>query len=88
MDGWFIGLLAGAVVLVLLVVLLGVVVKAAERTAATAEAVLAALEEVKANTAPLAALGSFDPGPGPTAGPPQTGRVPGPPEGGGNGAGT
>ena len=87
MDGWFIGLLAGAVVLVLLVVLLGVVVKAAERTAATAQAVLVALEEVKANTAPLAALGSFEPETGPTAGP-ETGRVRGPLDGGGNGAGT
>ena len=60
MDGWFIGLLAGALALVLLVVLLGAVVKAATRTAATAEAVLAALDEVKANTAPLAALGSLE----------------------------
>ncbi len=49
-------MLAGGAVLVLMVVLLGVVVKAATRTAATAQAVLVALEEVKANMAPLAEL--------------------------------
>ncbi len=51
-----IGLLAGGAVLVLMVVLLSVVLKAAARTAATAQAVLVALEEVKANMAPLAEL--------------------------------
>ncbi len=82
MDGWFIGLLAGALVLVLLVVLLSVVVRAAAPTAATAQAVLAALDEVKANTAALAALGDLesrsalrgaDPAPGTPAGGPEDG---------------
>ncbi len=57
-----IGLLAGAAVLVLMVVLLGVVVKVAGRTAATAQEVLIALEELKAKTAPVADLGSRDRG--------------------------
>jgi len=48
------------VVMVLLVVLLGVVVKSAATTATTAQAVLDALEEVKASTAPLAELRSFE----------------------------
>ena len=55
-----IGLVAGAVVLVLMVVLLSVVVKVASRTADTAQQVLVALEELKANTAPLADFGSGD----------------------------
>ena len=61
MDGWIIALVAGMVVIVLFVVLLGAVVKAATTTATTAQAVLTALEEIKATTAPLAGLRSFDP---------------------------
>ena len=68
-----IGLLAGGAVLVLMVVLMGVVVKAAARTAATARAVLVALEELKANTAPLADLRSPDV-PGGTTGTPGAAR--------------
>ena len=60
MDGWIVGLVAGGAALLLIVVLLGVVVKAATRTAETAKAVLVALEEVKANMAPLAELGARD----------------------------
>jgi len=60
-DGWIIALVAGGVVLLCLVVLLGVVVKAAATTARTAQAVLVALDEVKASTAPLADLRPFDP---------------------------
>lgn len=61
MDAWIIGLLVGGVVLGGLVVLLGIVVKSAATTAETAKAVLAALEDVRANTAPLASLADFDP---------------------------
>ena len=61
MDGWIIALLAGGVALVGLAVLLGVVVKSAATTAQTAQAVLDALEDIKASTAPLAQLGRFDP---------------------------
>jgi type II secretory pathway component PulM len=60
MNGWIIGLVAGGVLLLVLVVLLGVVVKAAATTAKTAQAVLAAMEEVRANTAALAELGELD----------------------------
>ena len=88
MDGWFIGLLAGALLLVVLVVLLSVEVKAAARTAATAEAVLAALDEVKVNTAPLAALSSLERLSAPEGGGTTTGAAPGRVEDGGNGAAT
>lgn len=60
MDGWIIGLVAGGLVLVALMVLLGVVVKSAATTAQTAQAVLDALEEIKATTAPLADLRALD----------------------------
>ncbi len=69
MDPWIIGLVAGAVVLVLMVVLLSVVVKVAARTADTAQQVLVALEELKANTAPLAGFGSGDVAGGPAGAP-------------------
>ncbi len=61
MDGWTIGLVAGGALLLGLVVLFGVVVKAAATTARTAQAILMALEEVKASTAPLSDLRQFDP---------------------------
>ena len=60
MDGWIIGLVAGMVVIVVLVVALRVVVKAATATATTAQAVLTAVEEIKANTAALAGLPALD----------------------------
>jgi type II secretory pathway component PulM len=59
MDGWIIGLVAGMVVLLVLVVVLRVVVKAATETATTAQAVLTAVEEIKANTAALGGLRAF-----------------------------
>ena len=61
MDGWIIGLIAGAVLLLCLMVLVGVVIKAASTTAQTAQAILVALEDVKASTAPLSNLRPFDP---------------------------
>ena len=65
MDGWIIGLVAGGVLLLGLVLLLAVVMKAAATTAQTAQAVLVALEDVKASTAPMSNavnnLGQFDP---------------------------
>ncbi len=83
-----IGLLAGGAVLVLMVVLLSVVVRVAARTAATAQAVLVALDELKANTAPLSDLDSRSSSEG-------SGEQPGPSDGvedgrarrAGNGAG-
>ena len=65
MDGWIIGLVAGGALLLVLVLLLVVVMKAAATTAETAQAVLVALEDVKASTAPMNNavndFGQFDP---------------------------
>jgi len=61
LDGWIIGLIAGGVLLLCLMVLVGVVIKAASTTAQTAQAILVALEDVKASTAPLSKLRPFDP---------------------------
>ena len=79
MDGWIIGLLAGGALLLVLVLLLVVVMKAAATTAETAQAVLVALEDVKASTAPMNNavnnLGQFDPEtqfPPETQSPPET----------------
>ncbi|MDP8975320.1 MAG: hypothetical protein M3N28_02935 [Actinomycetota bacterium] len=47
----------------MLVLVLRVVLKAAATTAETAQAILIALEEVRASTAPLNSLGQFDPDP-------------------------
>ncbi|HSH61982.1 MAG TPA: hypothetical protein VK988_20500 [Acidimicrobiales bacterium] len=55
--------MAGGVLLLGLVVVLSVVVKAAATTAETAQAILVALEDVKASTAPLQGLSQFDPEP-------------------------
>ncbi len=63
MDGWIIGLVAGGVLLLGLVVVLRVVVKAAATTADTAQAILVALEDVRTSTAPLNSLRQFDPDP-------------------------
>ena len=61
MDAWIIGLVAGGVLFLVLVGVLRVVVKAAATTAETARAVLVALEDIKASTAPLAQLRRLDP---------------------------
>ena len=50
MSGWAIALLVGAAVLVLLVGLLVVVLRAAARTAASTQAVVDALEELRTKT--------------------------------------
>ena len=81
MDGWIIGLVAGGALLLVLVLLLGVVTKAAATTAQTAQAVLVALEDVKASTAPVNNLGQFDPE---TQFPPETQSPPGTPGAGVN----
>ncbi len=69
MDGWIIGLVAGGALLLVLVLLLVVVMKAAATTAQTAQAVLVALEDVKASTASVNNFGQFDPE---TQSPPET----------------
>ncbi len=50
MDGWTIGLLIGGAAIVLLLVLMVVVVRTASKVASRAEAVLVALEDVRAKT--------------------------------------
>ncbi len=50
MSGWAIALLVGAAVLALLVGLLVVVLRAAARTAANAEAIVTALDDLRAKT--------------------------------------
>jgi len=56
MSGWVIGWLVGAAVVVVVVVLLLLMIRGASRAAGKAEAILAALNEAEANTAPLWAV--------------------------------
>lgn len=56
MSGWVLGWIIGAGVVVIVVVLLLLMIRGAARAAGKAEEVLAALDEAKANTAPLWAV--------------------------------
>ena len=53
MNGWVLGWVIGAVVVVVVVILLLLMIVAASKTAAKAEAILAALEDARDNTAGL-----------------------------------
>ena len=55
-TGWIIGYLVGAVLILVVVILLLLMIRGAHRAAVKAEAVLAALEESRDNTAPLWAV--------------------------------
>lgn len=53
MSGWIIGFIVGVVVVVVVVVVLLLMIRGARRTATKAEAILAALEEARDNSAAL-----------------------------------
>lgn len=53
MSGWVLGWIIGAGVVVIVVVLLLLMIRGAAKAAATAEAILGALDEAKVNTLPL-----------------------------------
>ena len=55
-TGWVIGYLIGGVLILAVVVLLLLMIRGAHRAAVKAEAILAALEESRDNTAPLWAV--------------------------------
>lgn len=55
-TGWVIGYLIGGVLILAVVVLLSLMIRGAHRAAVKAEAILAALEESRDNTAPLWAV--------------------------------
>ena len=55
-TGWVIGYLVGGVLILAVVVLLLLMIRGAHRAAVKAEAILAALEESRDNTAPLWAV--------------------------------
>ena len=55
-TGWVIGYLVGGVLILVVVVLLLLMIRGAHKAAVKAEAILAALEESRDNTAPLWAV--------------------------------
>ncbi len=55
-TGWIIGYVVGGVIVLLVVALLLLMIRGAQRAATKAEAILAALEESRDNTAPLWAV--------------------------------
>jgi Na+/H+-translocating membrane pyrophosphatase len=57
-NGWILGILIGAVVVVVVVVVLLLLILGARRTAEKAEAILAALHDVRDGTAGLWELGT------------------------------
>lgn len=57
MDGWILGFIIGAIVVAVVVALLLMMIAGARRTAEKAEAVLAALNDVRDGTAGLWQLG-------------------------------
>ncbi len=58
MNGWILGYIVGAVVVAVVVVLLLLMIAGARRTAEKAEAILAALNDVRDGTAGLWQLGA------------------------------
>ncbi len=56
MSGWVIGYIVGTVIVAAVVVLLLLMIRGAWRAATNAEAILAALEQTRDNTAPLWAV--------------------------------
>ncbi len=58
MNGWILGYLIGVVVVLVVVAVLLLMIVGARRTAAKAEAILAALEDARDGTAPLWELGA------------------------------
>lgn len=58
MSGWVLGFTIGAVVVLVVVVVLLLMIQGARRTAQKAEAVLAALQDTRDNTAGLWQLGA------------------------------
>ena len=58
MNGWILGYIIGAVVVVVVVVALLLMIRGARQVSAKAEAIVAALNDVRDNTEPLWQLGA------------------------------